>query len=59
MNRFILIAAGLLFSGLTLAGTNGMVFVPKSVPAVSEAGLIGAAIALGILGAKFIKKIKK
>jgi hypothetical protein len=38
---------------------NGIPFVPQAIPAIGEAGLIGAAIALGIIGAKFITKFKK
>ncbi|MCG8427105.1 MAG: hypothetical protein MI754_07110 [Chromatiales bacterium] len=32
---------------------------PTSVPVLGEAGLLAAAIALGIIGAKFIHKMKK
>ena len=41
------------------AGTvNSIITVPQSVPAISQAGLIGLAFVVGIIGARLISKFK-
>jgi len=37
---------------------NTIVAVPQSIPAVSQAGLIGMAFIIGIIGARLIHKIR-
>ena len=37
---------------------NSIVTVPQAIPAISQAGLIGLAFAVGIIGASLIRKYK-
>ena len=37
---------------------NAIVTVPQAIPAISQAGLIGLAFAVGIIGASLIRKYK-
>ena len=46
-------------SATALAGAvNGIVAVPQAIPAISQAGLIGMAFIIGIIGARLIHKLK-
>ncbi len=60
-NKSLLISLCVLACSHTsvLAGVNGVPTIPQSVPAISQAGLIGLALVIGLLGAKIINKFKK
>lgn len=47
------------FGSIAIAGTpNGIIAVPQAIPAISQAGLIGLAFIIGIVGARLISRMK-
>ena len=57
-NKIALAVALLSTSASALAGLNSSILITAPVPAVSQAGLIAMAFALGLMGAHLIRKRK-
>ncbi|MBT4257449.1 MAG: hypothetical protein HOC23_16020 [Halieaceae bacterium] len=58
-HHVLVILSLMLVNQSVAGGVNLAISVPQSIPAISQVGLIGLAVCIGITGAKLISKFKK